>query len=418
MPFAALVALIVGSAATALRADEPQAATPVPAASTPDAPSSGGLGCGVPVTSPPPPRIIYPQPNLRHATPRYEATFAVSPGDAALLRLLEKPLAEGGIPLLAESPLHELGTWLSKNYKARVLIDHRALEDAGLEEDVPLPMPSPMSGSLGAALKALLEQIDLAVIVEHETIVFTTKECADEQLIVGVYPLPTKVDIQGAQGLIDTMQSIIAAETWDTVGGQGAVRSVLETNELVISQTLEVHLELMAYMRVAFDTDLVREPNDAPDRVPTRVHRLRDPSIAAEIDANLMTLCNTALGKAGDPDAKVSLIANDRVIVQSASRPFQVYAAEMIRALDGFDGGIPNSGHNRGVSAFCWVAREVYGADDPRWLFFRQWMLRDAPAWLRITYLAHGEDFAAWLHDRPVAKAALRPLMEAAIKCR
>jgi len=61
---------------------------------------------------------------------------------------------------------------------------------------------------------------------------------------------------------------------------------------------------------------------------------------------------------------------------------------------------------------FCWVAREVYGADDPRWLEFRAWMLTEAPDWLRESYVAHGEEFAAWIHDKPVVKAAVRSAMD------
>jgi len=70
-------------------------------------------------------------------------------------------------------------------------------------------------------------------------------------------------------------------------------------------------------------------------------------------------------------------------------------------------------GFNPGV--FCWVAREVYGADDPRWLLFRAWMLTEAPDWLRDLYAARGEEFAAWIHDKPLVKAALRVLMDQAI---
>ena len=66
-------------------------------------------------------------------------------------------------------------------------------------------------------------------------------------------------------------------------------------------------------------------------------------------------------------------------------------------------------------SFFCWVAREVYGADDPRWLMFRAWMLNEAPDWLREAYAAHGEDFAAWIHDKPLVKAAVRALMDQVI---
>ncbi|MFM9058553.1 MAG: polysaccharide biosynthesis/export family protein [Planctomycetaceae bacterium] len=65
---------------------------------------------------------------------------------------------------------------------------------------------------------------------------------------------------------------------------------------------------------------------------------------------------------------------------------------------------------------FCWVAREVYGEDDPRWMEFRAWMLTEAPDWLRDAYAVHGEEFAAWLHDKPVAKAAVRALMDRVIE--
>jgi polysaccharide export outer membrane protein len=65
---------------------------------------------------------------------------------------------------------------------------------------------------------------------------------------------------------------------------------------------------------------------------------------------------------------------------------------------------------------FCWVAREVYGEDDPRWMEFRAWMLTEAPDCLREAYTAHGEEFAAWLHDKPVAKAAVRALMDRVIE--
>ena len=60
----------------------------------------------------------------------------------------------------------------------------------------------------------------------------------------------------------------------------------------------------------------------------------------------------------------------------------------------------------------CWVAREVYGVNDPRWTVFRAWLLTEAPVWLREAYLTHGEDFAAWIHDKPVVKAGLKVLMD------
>jgi len=68
-----------------------------------------------------------------------------------------------------------------------------------------------------------------------------------------------------------------------------------------------------------------------------------------------------------------------------------------------------------GGNPFCWVAREVYGVADPRWLLFRTWLEDQSPAWLRSLYRSHGEAFADWIHDRPVAKAAIRGCMDLAI---
>ena len=84
------------------------------------------------------------------------------------------------------------------------------------------------------------------------------------------------------------------------------------------------------------------------------------------------------------------------------------------QATGGGMGGL-GGGMQQGGFGMCWVAREVYGAHDPRWVEFRTWMTVDAPRWLRDGYMAHGEAFADWLHDRPAAKRLVRAGMDAAI---
>lgn len=63
----------------------------------------------------------------------------------------------------------------------------------------------------------------------------------------------------------------------------------------------------------------------------------------------------------------------------------------------------------------CWVARAVYGENNPRWMLFRHWLFAYAPAWFRALYLRHGEGFAGWLRDKPWLKAAIRRWMDARI---
>jgi hypothetical protein len=87
----------------------------------------------------------------------------------------------------------------------------------------------------------------------------------------------------------------------------------------------------------------------------------------------------------------------------------------------GMGGGMGGGGMGMGGGGMggggmmCWVAREVYGPTNPRWLLFRDWLLTDAPRWLVDLYASRGEAFATWIHDKPAMKAALRLLMDRAI---
>lgn len=284
-----------------------------------------------------PPRLVHPQPDLGHATPRYEVAYAVAPGDAVVLGLLDETLPPTGVEIEEQATVQLLAHWLSTSYRVSVTIDVQALEDIGLDPDTPLPPGPKTAVGLRPALKKMLEGSGLDFTVSRESLVLTSREAAQERLIVGLYPLPTHVcGGLAIQSLIETIEASVAVETWDTVGGPGSIRPVPEAHELVISQTLDVHEQLVALMRTGFDADLA-DANRGVDGVPVRVHRLRDPALAKRIEASLIELCNTALGKQGDPAAKVQQLGDDRLVVQSASRPFQIYAAELIRSLDGVE---------------------------------------------------------------------------------
>lgn len=66
-------------------------------------------------------------------------------------------------------------------------------------------------------------------------------------------------------------------------------------------------------------------------------------------------------------------------------------------------------------SFLCWVAREVYGASNPKWLDFRDWLTTKAPKWLLRMYTKHGQKFAAWIADKPRIKSVIRRMMDSVI---
>jgi len=88
-------------------------------------------------------------------------------------------------------------------------------------------------------------------------------------------------------------------------------------------------------------------------------------------------------------------------------------SAGMMGAVGGVAQGIGAAG---GLAAFCWVAREVYGPTNPKWLEFREWMLNDAPCWLRNLYLKYGERTAKFISNKPLVKSIIRKWMNTKIK--
>ncbi len=105
--------------------------------------------------------------------------------------------------------------------------------------------------------------------------------------------------------------------------------------------------------------------------------------------------------------------------VPSQTRGFTVdgqFLPDEVRASDGGSDGIKIS--DKGIDAPCWVAREVYGINNPRWRMFREWLLADAPVWFRNLYIARGEAFALWVSNKPTLKALIRRWMDSRIQAR
>jgi hypothetical protein len=64
---------------------------------------------------------------------------------------------------------------------------------------------------------------------------------------------------------------------------------------------------------------------------------------------------------------------------------------------------------------FCWVAREVYGEENPKWIEFRNWMAIEAPAWFRNLYVKFGERIAEFISNKPMLKNVIRRWMDSKI---
>lgn len=65
------------------------------------------------------------------------------------------------------------------------------------------------------------------------------------------------------------------------------------------------------------------------------------------------------------------------------------------------------------MQSLCWVAREVYGEDDPKWLQFREWLIGYSPDWFFNAYDKYGEKVAKVVRKVPFLKSVIRPFMDA-----
>lgn len=104
-------------------------------------------------------------------------------------------------------------------------------------------------------------------------------------------------------------------------------------------------------------------------------------------------------------------IRNARTQMESAN-----YAARQAKKGSIIGGGLQAAGSFAALSMFCWVAREVYGNENLKWLVFREWLLNDAPKWLLELYKAKGESFAKYISNKPILKAVIRKLMDIAVE--
>ena len=87
--------------------------------------------------------------------------------------------------------------------------------------------------------------------------------------------------------------------------------------------------------------------------------------------------------------------------------------AKAASGLGSMVGTILTAGSNSLIGGWlCWVAREIYGASNPKWVIFRSWMDKDAPSWFKWLYGKYGKQFAMFIKDKPKLKKVVKYFMD------
>ena len=164
-----------------------------------------------------------------------------------------------------EESLAEFAATLSSLSDLPVLIDKRALEWVGLDEDLVINSEA-RDQALCKTLDEILRKHELTWFIFDEVLMISTPEACESVLRPRVYPAydmlasrrshkpppfwfgrwADPADLSDpADALVDSIQTTLAPETWDEVGGPGSASLVEYPAALVVSQTPQVNRELV-----------------------------------------------------------------------------------------------------------------------------------------------------------------------------
>jgi hypothetical protein len=119
-----------------------------------------------------------------------------------------------------------------------------------------------------------------------------------------------------------------------------------------------------------------------------------------------------------DPSAGINLgLQNAANLGNYQAATYGAQAGARGAMMGGFFQGLGSAAGAAGsaAAAACWVAREVYGEENPKWMLFREWLFSKAPAWFRNLYIKHGAEFAEFISNKPKLKSLIRRWMDSRI---
>jgi hypothetical protein len=142
-----------------------------------------------------------------------------------------------------------------------IIINVSALEDFGIGTDTPITIS--LDGvRLRSALKLMLRELELTFIIKDEVMQITTPEEAEANLYSRFYSVSILLPATGdGDYLLKLIQKHVAPDSWDAVGGPGAITFVQHLETLVVTQSEEVLHEIdILLASVAKLNGLSRQP--------------------------------------------------------------------------------------------------------------------------------------------------------------
>jgi|CXWL01.1.fsa_nt_gi hypothetical protein len=192
---------------------------------------------------------------------------------AAIRHALDQPFTAE----FKDTSLKDVAEFISEKTGIPIAMDVRALEDFGVDTATPISVTFTET-PLRFALVRMLNELELTFVIRDEVLLITTPELAEAQLIIGLYPVRDLVEIGDDssieplgvpfdfESLKNVIQSTIAPDTWDEVGGPSSIGHLVPVPTIVIAQTQDAHeqiSELLTKLRATKQLEAAQSPAKA-----------------------------------------------------------------------------------------------------------------------------------------------------------
>ncbi|WP_158222624.1 VWA domain-containing protein, partial [Rhodopirellula sp. MGV] len=147
------------------------------------------LKSNIPFVDEPP--VMYPDADVwRELSDRRLAEYGSIQlvGDNETEQMIEKRLSDDTTHQFIETPLNDAIRQLSDAHDIPIVIDRRALDEIGADEEMPVSIDM-KNVSLRSFLRLMLRDLDLTYLIKDEVMQITTVEAAEENLVTKVYPV-------------------------------------------------------------------------------------------------------------------------------------------------------------------------------------------------------------------------------------
>lgn len=223
---------------------------------------------------------------VTHGQPAEEAPAAAVPVEANLSPAAAKIYAALDEPTklaVMETSLSDVTAYLAKMHDIPIVLHARALDDLGIGSDTPITIHL-QNVRLRSALRLMLKELELTVVVRNEVLLITTVEQEESLQVTHVYDvrdlmLTPESEEPDADLLIELTTTAVAPHTWNDVGGPASIAHF--DGSLVISQTDELHRQVQGVF-----TQLRQARHAMQHRPETAFARRWPASAALESEAN------------------------------------------------------------------------------------------------------------------------------------